>query len=182
MPEVVIALRDGTVHVELTEERRFALRVSPGYAALDAAEARRARAFMRRLAERWSTIRRVVEALADEQREFLVDGPIALRPLTRAQLAARLGVHESTVSRAVAGRSALLPSGRVVPLSAFFTAALSAQEALRRIVARERQALSDDELAAELARRGHRIARRTVAKYRALLGIPPSAQRETSFA
>jgi RNA polymerase sigma-54 factor len=173
--------------VELPEERRYELRVSPSYLSLAgddgvAADIRRGRAFIRRLGERWSTIRRVMEATARDQRSFVLEGPAALHPLTRSHVAAQLGLHESTVSRAVAGRSALLPCGRVVPLSAFFTASLSAQAALRDLVARERRPLSDDELAAALTADGHPVARRTVAKYRSLLDIPPSTQRETRFA
>jgi RNA polymerase sigma-54 factor len=122
-------------------------------------------------------MRCVVEHTAREQRAFVLHGPAALLPLTRAQVATAIGVHESTVSRAVAGRSALLPCGRVVELKAFFCASLCAHEALRELVAREQRPLSDDELAAALSAGGHPVARRTVAKYRSVLGIPPSARR-----
>jgi RNA polymerase sigma-54 factor len=71
----------------------------------------------------------------------------------------------------------LLPSGRIVELKDFFCAALSTQEALRELIARETRPLSDDDLAATLNAGGHRVARRTVAKYRGLLNIPPSTQR-----
>jgi RNA polymerase sigma-54 factor len=193
-PDVVIALDPedpSELRIELTEERLCAVRVSPAYdgsgLAAEAmsvadrcavtAQGRSARAFVRRLHERWSTMRCVIEHTAREQRAFVVHGPGALLPLTRAQVAAAIGVHESTVSRAVAGRSALLPCGRVIELKAFFCASLSAQDALRELVARETDPLSDGELEAALVARGHQVARRTVAKYRSLLGIPPSAQR-----
>jgi len=191
VPEIVVELHPdnpGELVVELTEERRFALRVSPAYdelrGSLDgqertraAAQATSARAFVRRLQERWSTIRRVVEHTVAYQRAFVLTGPAALRPLTRAAVADALGIHESTVSRAVAGRSVLLPCGRVVELKDFFRASLSTQEALRELIARETHPLSDDELAAALNTGGHRVARRTVAKYRGLLAIPPSGRR-----
>lgn len=193
-PDVVIALNPedpSELRIELTEERLCALRVSPAYdrAGLGAAtmstaarcavtaQARSARAFVCRLHERWSTMRRVVEYTAREQRAFVLHGPAALLPMTRAQVAAAIGMHESTVSRAVAGRTALLPCGRVIELKAFFCASLSAQDALRELVARETHPLSDRELEAALDARGHQVARRTVAKYRSLLGIPPSSQR-----
>jgi RNA polymerase sigma-54 factor len=191
-PEIVIALAPGTptgLRVELSEERRFRLRVGSLYDQIDAralsegdrramaTDARSAHAFVRRLRERWATIRRVVEHAAGAQREFVLHGPSALVPLTRAQVATAIGVHESTVSRAVASRSALLPCGRVVALKDFFSPSLTAHEALRDLIAREQRPLSDEELAARLAASGHPVARRTVAKYRGVLGIPPAARR-----
>jgi RNA polymerase sigma-54 factor len=177
--------------IELTEERRFALRVSPAYdgvraslTALTPSERRTAlqqtssaRSFMRRLQERWTTIQRVVECVVDHQREFVLACPAALRPLTRAAVAAEIGLHESTVSRAVTGRTVLLPCGRLVELREFFCASGSAREALRELIARETRPLSDDDLTAALNAGGHRVARRTVTKYRGLLDIPPSALR-----
>jgi RNA polymerase sigma-54 factor len=71
----------------------------------------------------------------------------------------------------------LLPCGRVVGLKDFFCASLSTQEALRALIAREARPLSDDDLASMLSSAGHRVARRTVAKYRGLLDIPPSTRR-----
>jgi RNA polymerase sigma-54 factor len=191
-PDVIIALSaddPAELRIELSEERHLALRVSPAYDALDDTavatqdrtqalqRVQSARTFVRRLHQRWSTMRRIVAYTVSEQRAFVLEGPAALRPLTRAQVAAALGLHESTVSRAVAGRSALLPCGRVVELKAFYTASLCAQEALRELIAREPRPLSDDELAAMLSAGGHRVARRTVAKYRSLLDIPPSSRR-----
>jgi RNA polymerase sigma-54 factor len=187
-PEVLICATADGLRVELTEERRFQVRVNPLYDAIDsqhltggdrramAAQARDGRAFVRRLRERWATIRCVLEHTAREQRAFVLHGPAALVPLTQAQVAAAVGVHESTVSRVVAGRSALLPCGRVIELRDFFCASLSAREALRTLIAHEQRPLSDDELAARLRDGGHRVARRTVAKYRGLLDIPPAAR------
>ena len=193
-PDVVITLDPddpAELRVELTEEHRCAVRVSPSYdgrapdaermSAGDrvaaAKHARGAQMFVRRLHERWSTMRSVIEHTVHEQRAYVLQGPAALRPLTRAHVAKAIGVHESTVSRAVAGRSALLPGGRVVELKSFFRASLSAQDALRQIIAREERALSDDELAVQMSAAGYTVARRTVAKYRSLLGIAPSALR-----
>jgi RNA polymerase sigma-54 factor len=83
-----------------------------------------------------------------------------------------LGLHESTVSRTVSGKWLLLPTGEIVAFGALFGAATSAQQCLRELVAGGTAAKSDAELARELAARGHQLARRTVAKYRAALGIP----------
>ena len=179
------------LRIELTEERRFALRVSPAYdglgprarahagrAAHGAASRRRTRAAScaacrsaGRRSGAWSSTPSITSARSCSR------GPAALRPLTRAAVAAEIGLHESTVSRAVAGRSVLLPCGRLVELRDFFCASLSAQEALRELIARETRPLSDDDLAAALNAGGHRVARRTVTKYRGLLDIPPSAKR-----
>lgn len=190
MPEVIITIAEpGGLRVELIEEQRLDLCVNPIYAALDAldvadddrramaAQARGARTFVRRLHERWATTRRVLEHTARAQRGFILHGAAELVPLTQAEVAAAVGLHESTVSRAVSRRSALLPCGRVVACKDFFTPSLSVREALRSLVVHEPRPLSDDELAARLTAAGHPIARRTVAKYRGLLDIPSAARR-----
>ena len=102
----------------------------------------------------------------------------AHRPLLRRQVAAELRLHESTVSRAVAGKQVLLPSGETVPFGALFGAARGVQQCLLDLVSAETVPRCDAELAEALAERGHRISRRTVAKYRATLRIPTSAAAE----
>jgi RNA polymerase sigma-54 factor len=174
--------------VEVLEASRFALRVSPLYseaafsggpreAAALSADLRRAYAFLGRLDERWRTLRALGESLALHQDAFLRHGPAQLRPLTRAQIARELGVHESTVSRSVTGKHAALPGGGVAPLSAFFGTSRDARDALRDVVACEPRPLPDAALADAMRRRGFPVARRTVAKYRESLGIPPVALR-----
>ncbi len=88
-----------------------------------------------------------------------------------------LGVHESTISRAVAGKFVALPSGRIVPLAKFFDRSLSVRDRVRALVESETRPLTDDEIAEALGREGVRIARRTVAKYRNMLGILPAHVR-----
>ncbi|NTU85116.1 MAG: hypothetical protein HGA45_38110 [Chloroflexales bacterium] len=104
-------------------------------------------------------------------------GPRALAPLTRLQVAHDLRLHESTVCRAIADKTALLPDGTLWPLDGFFDASRPAREVLRELVETEPTPLSDQQLAVLLAERGHPIARRTVAKYRDELGIAPQQQR-----
>jgi RNA polymerase sigma-54 factor len=191
-PDIVIHARRGPhagFAVEVLEPRRLALVISPSYASVDAAtldrgargelaqQLHRAHGFLTRLERRWATVQAVAECVVDRQRDFLVRGPEALRPLTRRQVADALGFHESTVSRAVAGRDVMLPCRRVVPLAAFFEAAGGPRAALARAIAGERRPLTDAELAAALARAGFPIARRTVAKYREQLGIPAQPLR-----
>ena len=89
-------------------------------------------------------------------------------------------VHESTISRAVANKAVQMPNGRIIPLSNFFDRSLNVRTVMREIIAQESYPLSDSELAGMLAERGHTVARRTVAKYRAMEGILPANLRHTS--
>lgn len=154
----------------------------------------RARALIAALGQRGQTLHRIGTWLLENQPGFfstgpaLSTGPAALRPLTRAALAAALGLHPSTIGRAVAGK-AIDVDGRLWPLSVFFSAALPAQG--NEISARQVQArisaliaaeprtrpLSDEALVQQLNAEGVDIARRTVAKYRQDLRIPSSAVR-----
>jgi RNA polymerase sigma-54 factor len=128
---------------------------------------------------RWRTLKRVAELVVDYQREFLEKGTRYLRPLTRAQVAAHLNLDEGTVSRATANKYALLPNGRLMPLSDFFDSSLSVKDILRELISSEepKHRLSDDELAHLLAARGIPMARRTVTKYREEMGIGSSRER-----
>jgi RNA polymerase sigma-54 factor len=138
---------------------------------------RRAETFIAQIEGRASTIRRIVQYAAARQSAFLRDGRHALRPLSRAEVARELGLHESTVSRAVADKTAILPNGRLVPLSAFFEIRYGIEVDLRRLIAGEVRPLSDGELADRLSALGYRVARRTVSKYRDRLGVPVAAAR-----
>lgn len=129
------------------------------------------------LQQRNHTLRRLMEMIASEQRSFILGGDGDLRPLTRSRVARTLGVHESTISRAVAGKSIALPNGRIVPLAKFFDRSLSVRDQVRRIVEAEARPLTDDEIALRLAEEGVNVARRTVAKYRNMLGILPAHLR-----
>jgi RNA polymerase sigma-54 factor len=137
----------------------------------------RAQMFIKGVERRWQTLDRVAHHLIDLQRDFLTHGAKHLKPLTRAQLADMMNLHESTISRAVAGKYAQLPSGRIVPLAQFFDSAAPLKEVLRELIAQESQPLSDRQLVERLAQQGHHVARRTVAKYREALHIPPSSIR-----
>ena len=120
---------------------------------------------------------RVAEYLAEYQREFLLHGPLCLRPLTLAQAAEDLGLHESTLSRATSNKFAMVPDGRVISLRQFFQKSDRVHELLKRLIAGDESPLSDADLALEARRHGIQIARRTVAKYRGQLGILPHRTR-----
>jgi RNA polymerase sigma-54 factor len=122
---------------------------------------------------------RLSSRLAVLQREFILYGDECLKPLTRAILSTELQVHESTISRAVAGKSVQLPNGRIIPLARFFDRSLHIRTALKQIIEQEQAPLSDTELVVLLRRQGYAVARRTVAKYRAMEGILPSHLRQS---
>jgi RNA polymerase sigma-54 factor len=195
-PDVVVReAADGSDRLEVEVRSPGRLRIEPFYRALAAgrleveegasrlarrhavAYVRRGESFLGLLSGRAETLQRVVGEAASYQREFLRRGAGARRPLTRAAVARRVGLHESTVSRAVAGKFALLPCGRLVSLGAFFDAAPEISQVLRRLIAGAEHPLNDGELTARLAALGYRVARRTVAKYRSRLGFPAEGAR-----
>ena len=129
------------------------------------------------LHQRASALEMMMTRIAALQREFILRGDAYLQPLTRAQLAEDLCLHESTISRAVASKTVQLPGGKIVQLARFFERNRNIRAALRRLVSAENRPLNDDELARCLQRMGFAVARRTVAKYRELEHIPPARQR-----
>lgn len=130
------------------------------------------------LQQRTNTIVRLMRRIVKLQRKFILKGDGHLHPITRAKLAKTLDVHESTISRAVASKNVQLPNGHIIPLSKFFDRSLSVRTALKEIIRQETAPLSDSALAERLAEQGYPIARRTVAKYRAMEGILPSHLRK----
>lgn len=142
--------------------------------------AQRAQTFMSNIEQRQTTLLKISECICRFQESFLREGVRELRPLTRALVAQEVGVHESTVSRATANKFVQLPNRKVIPFAHFFTANLSAKEVIKQIIERETargESLTDKRIVELLQDEGIRIARRTVAKYRAELGILPSTMR-----
>lgn len=142
------------------------------------------------LQQRQQTLLNIGREIVRRQRAFLDQGPAYLRPMTMAQIADAVGVHETTVSRAVSGKYMQTPQG-LFELRYFFTSGLptaggegavsteSVKQMLLELVSREdkRKPLSDEEIVRQLGARGILIARRTVAKYRSELNILPSHLR-----
>ena len=143
------------------------------------------------LHQRQDTITRIAQEIVKRQRDFLEHGVGQLKPLTMVQVAEVVGVHETTVSRAVSGKYMATPHG-VIELKYFFTSGLatdsgeavsntSVKSVLAEMIGSEDKGtpLSDEDLVNRLNAKGIQIARRTVAKYRTELGALPSHLRRT---
>ncbi|GAC1701598.1 MAG: RNA polymerase factor sigma-54 [Candidatus Limnocylindrales bacterium] len=204
-PDVIILKNEqGDFDVEVIESRRFSLRVNPVYrqlvGQLQAARAAgsdapqmddkerqhireyvtRAKFFIDNINQRRQTMARITEVIVECQRDFLEKGVQSLRPLTRAEVGERIGMHESTVSRATAGKFVLLPAGQVIPFAMFFTASLGTKDVIKNIIEAEDRThpYSDQEIVERLRNdNGIILARRTVAKYREELQILPARLR-----
>ena len=140
---------------------------------------------------RQQTITDIAQAIFDAQPGFFENGLKGLRPLTMQEIAEKTGVHHATVSRTVRDKYASTPKG-TVELRKFFTSGITTdsgeqvtkdalRERLAAMIAEEDKAhpLSDDRLSEMLKKEGFPVARRTVAKYRAILGIPGTSERRS---
>ena len=139
--------------------------------------------------QRYSTLRKVAQAIVDHQTAFLESGPEFIHPLKMQQVADQVGVHVTTVSRAVDDKWVQTPRG-LFPLKRFFgggTKTSSGEDVAWGIIRIKLQEIvdnedkdkpySDDALVAEMAKLGYELARRTVTKYRKKMNIPSSRQR-----
>lgn len=202
-PDVIVEEIDGEYQVRLDRQRTPELTLSPTYRDL-LQKAQKgdgvrewvkkrlesARWFIDALQQRHSTLQRISDAIFKHQRGFLERGVSAFQPLRMQEIADEVGVHISTVSRAVSGKYAQTPRG-IFPLKYFFAGGtqtssgevasqVSIKQKIADLVAQEvgDHPLSDEEIAAQLeARDNIKIARRTVTKYRKALRIPSSNQR-----
>lgn len=145
-----------------------------------------ARWLLRSVGMRNETLLRTAQVLVERQRGFLERGEEAMAPLTLREVAEAIGMHESTVSRVTSGKYIQTPRGTFelkrlfsVRLEGAAVGATAVKAMVRRLIESEpaHAPLADDVIAGLLARKGVRIARRTVAKYREQLGIPPMARR-----
>lgn len=201
VPDVLVTRRGGIWHVELNPETTPRLRVNADYAKLirradqtaDNACLRdhlqEARWFIKSLTSRNDTVLRVATKIVDLQRDFLEYGEEAMKPMILRDVADALDLHESTVSRVTTQKYMHTPRG-TLEFKYFFSSHVNTASGgecsstairalLRKLVAAEAAAkpLSDQKLAEILADQGINVARRTIAKYREGLGIPPSSER-----
>lgn len=139
--------------------------------------------------QRRSTLTKVSQAIVDYQKRFLEEGPECIEPLKMQQIAEKVGVHVTTVSRAVDDKWIQTPRG-LYPLKRFFVGGTKSEEGeevawdiirikLQELIDKEDKSkpFSDDELVDELHKQGLNVARRTITKYRQKMNIPSSRQR-----
>jgi len=201
-PDVAFVKRDDKYVVVMNEEDMPTLRLNQGYRKMlqqkqtekEVKEYVKERyksaiQLLRNIEQRKNTIVRTCEVIVRRQTEFLEHGVEALKPMMIKEVAEEIGVHPSTVSRAVANKYVHTSQG-VFELRFFFSEGVNGPEGgdlplvlLKRKVKKlieeedERKPLTDDQLAAELQRQGIQVTRRTVAKYREDMQIPSTHQR-----
>lgn len=150
-----------------------------------------ARWFIKSLNSRNDTLLKVARTIVDRQRAFFDHGPEAMKPLVLHDIATAVEMHESTISRVTSSKYILTPRG-IFELKYFFSShvgtadggtcsATAIREIIRKLVETETTAkpISDSRIAELLAQQGIHVARRTVAKYREAMNIPPSSQRKS---
>jgi RNA polymerase sigma-54 factor len=203
LPDVIVENVDGDYQISLNNEQIPHLRISNLYKDIIASgesqtsevkdyirdKIRSGKFLIRSIHQRQQTILNIAQQIASRQRDFLEHGASHLKPMTMAEVADAVGVHETTVSRAVSGKYMATPQG-VFEMKYFFTGGYrtasgeslsntSVKQAVLDLVKHESGSapLSDHEIVEILSERGIPIARRTVAKYRTALNILPSHMR-----
>jgi RNA polymerase sigma-54 factor len=202
VPDILVRHGEAGWQVLLNEDAQSKLTISPSTRTYLAANTNRedtlyfrqryqeAKWFLQSLKQRNETILRVAQEIMRHQSEFLEHGEKAMRPLTLRQVAEALDLHESTVSRATSQKYILSPRG-THELKYFFSSHLASdrgdalsstaiQAQIRTLIANEpgSKPISDQKIADHFKSLGISVARRTVAKYRELMHIPPSSQRK----
>jgi RNA polymerase sigma-54 factor len=201
VPDVVVRKQKNVWKASLNPEAMPRLRINRLYAEL-AAKARsgtpgvssqlqEARWLIKNVKQRFDTILRVSQAIVDRQRNFFEHGPVSMRPLVLSEIAAEVGTHESTISRVTTQKFMATQRG-TFELKYFFSSHVATDaggaasstavcEMIKQFIAAEnpKAPLSDSNLAQALLEKGGiKVARRTVAKYRESMQIPPVNQRK----
>ena len=202
LPDVFVSKRNGVWRVELNPEATPRLRVNPEYAKLirraDNSEdntylknhMQEARWFIKSLVSRNETLLKVASKIVEFQLGFFEHGEEAMRPLVLRDIAEALDMHESTISRVTTQKYMHTPRG-TFEFKYFFSSHVSTagggecsataiRALIRKLIAAEKpgKPLSDNKIAGILADQGIKVARRTVAKYRESMAIPPSNERK----
>lgn len=182
-PEVMPKLRVNSLYANLLKQGRSESQMG--------AQLQEAKWLIKNMRQRFDTILRVAEAIVERQRNFFSHGAVAMRPLVLREIADTLGLHESTISRVTTQKYMLTPHG-MFELKYFFGSHVATEAggeasstAIRALIAQltgaedPRNPLSDSKIAEMLGEQGMVIARRTVAKYREALKIPPVSLRKS---
>lgn len=182
-PDVMPKLRINDMYAQILKRNRG------GNGALGG-QLQEARWLLKNVQQRFDTILRVAQAIVERQRSFFSHGAVAMRPLVLREIADAVGLHESTVSRVTTQKFMLTPYG-TLELKYFFgshvatesggaASSTAIRELIKQLIATEETTtpLSDSRIAELLGEQGIMVARRTVAKYREALKIPPVAQRK----
>ena len=201
IPDVIVRKVKNVWRASLNPEAMPRLRINRLYADLAgssrngsnalASQLQEARWLIKNVQQRFDTILRVSQAIVDRQRHFFEHGEVAMRPMVLREIAETLGLHESTISRVTTQKFMATPRG-TFELKYFFgshvatdTGGAASSTAIRalikQLVAAEdaRTPLSDASIAQILGQQGIVVARRTIAKYRESLQIPPVNQRKS---
>lgn len=198
--DIIVREKNGISYVETGDTLRPAVELNSTYMQLIEhcntqersllnAQLQEARWFLTALDKRADTVKRVAAAIVAMQQDFFQEGPTAMRPLTRQKIADMLDIHESTVSRAVNGKYLSCKRG-IFELRYFFSTQVESSEGdeqsttaikalIEQIIQNEDPSapISDQALSERLAKEGHQVARRTIAKYREAMNIPATSQR-----
>ena len=191
---VVSLVRDSVPHLRISRTYRDLLGTAAAQAEVRSYlrdKIRGGKFLIKSIQQRQQTILAIAREIAERQRPFLEEGVAALVPMTMAQVAEAVGVHETTVSRAIAGKTVATPQG-VFEMKFFFTtgyraadggavSSTSVKDAIAALIRGEdpHKPLSDQQIVEKLGSEGLAVARRTVAKYREALGILPSHLRKS---
>ena len=200
VPDVIVKKTANGWQVVLNQDVMPKLRVSSMYANLMrqhrgesglSTQLQEARWLIKNMRQRFETILRVAQAIVERQRNFFTHGAVAMRPLVLREIADTLGLHESTISRVTTQKYMLTPHG-MFELKYFFgshvateTGGEASSTAIRALIKQligaedQKSPLSDSKIADMLGEQGMVIARRTVAKYREALKIPPVSMRKS---
>ena len=201
VPDVVVRKVRSTWVVSLNPDAMPRLRINSLYAQIlrDSRGAsgslsshlQEARWLIKNVQQRFDTIQRVSQAIVDRQRQFFDYGDVAMRPLTLREIAEQLDLHESTVSRVTTQKYMATPRG-IFEFKYFFgshvatdTGGAASSTAIRALIRQfvgaedKKKPLSDAKIAELLGQQGIVVARRTIAKYRESLDIPPVSLRKT---
>jgi RNA polymerase sigma-54 factor len=184
---------DGMPRLKISGFYRAAMQGDPKAKEYIQGKLRNAQWLIRSIDQRRKTIVKVTECIVEKQREFFDKGIEYLKPMILRDVAEAVGMHESTISRVTSNKYVATPRG-VFELKYFFNSAIrrdnaediaseSVKQAIKKIIAEEdpRNPHSDQKIVEILAQDGVVIARRTVAKYREMLGILCSSKRKKYF-